>query len=72
MTVSTKQQILNMGLNVWALDLLIESYNSATKKLLDNNSDFPKDKLNLAFTLDVKDRSDRNGKVRVTIEKIFE
>lgn len=66
-----KQQLLDMGLNVFGLDLFMESYNKATNALLKENPDFPRDKLILEFEVEIKERQDRNGIVRIKIEKVF-
>lgn len=68
---STKQQLLDMGINAFGLDLFIESYNKATNTLINNNEDFPKDNLTLEFDMEVFDRGDRNGSVKIKVERIF-
>jgi len=67
-----KRELLDMGLNVFGLDLFVESYNKATNTLLEENPDFPKKKLDLEFEVEVKERSGRNGSVKITIEKLYE
>ena len=68
--MSIKQKLLNMGLNVWGLDLFVESYLTQTKLLLDKGKKFSLKDAKLDFELIVKDRGDRNGKVRIIIERI--
>jgi len=67
-----KRELLDMGLNVFGLDLFVESYNKATNTLLEEIPDFPKKKLDLEFEVEVKERSGRNGSVKITIEKLYE
>lgn len=69
--MNIKQTLLDMGLNIWGLDLFVESYLSQTKFLLAQKKVTLKD-AKLDFQLVVRDRGDRNGKVRVTIERIEE
>jgi len=63
-----KQKLIDMGLKVWGLDLFIESYNSTLKKLKDAGKELPNDAKKLDFVLHVKNRSDRNGSVRIIIQ----
>lgn len=62
-----KQQLLDMGLNVFGLDLFVESYNKTVHKLLKNNPDFPKDKLDLKFTYPCRKSDTRNGDCEITL-----
>lgn len=64
---STKQQLLNMGLNVFGLDLFVESYNKAVFNMLKNIPDFPKDKLNLSFTFLCRKQDERTGDCEITV-----
>lgn len=65
--VHLKQQLLNMGLNVFGLDLFVESYNLTIKKLLDHDPNFPKDKLNLTMDYPCKRKDDKGGDCKITI-----
>ena len=62
-----KQQLLDMGLNVWGLDLFVESYNGTVFKMLKANPDFPKDKLNLEFTYPCRRSDEKGGDCEITI-----
>lgn len=62
-----KQQLLNMGLNVFGLDLFVKSYNETVCKLLDDNPNFPKDKLNLKLCYPMQRPDSRGGDCQVTI-----
>lgn len=62
-----KQQLLDMGLNVFGLDLFVESYNKTIMSMLKSDPDFPKDKLNLEFTYPCRKSDERNGDCEITM-----
>lgn len=68
--MSTKQKLLSMGLNVWGLDLFVESFLASTKLLISKAGGFTLDQTKLNFELNVRDRGDRNGRVKITIERL--